>query len=397
MAKRKRLVAYNDNRIDYGIVLSVLILAIIGILSVYATTVMIEGGSLRATLMHALWYAIGTIVVIIVMQFDSEQYWKLADYLYGFGLILLVLVLIFYDRGTAAETGAKSWFRVGSFSFQPSEVFKPAYIVFLAKVITQHNERYTNRTVKSDWLLIGRVLMFAAPAIVLIQLQHDLGTNLVIMAITGGMLFLSGISWKIIVPAFLIVAVGASTLIYLAMNQEEWLYWLGFKPYQLQRIHSWLNPFGDTQGQAYQLSRSIMAIGSGGISGKGFGVSDLFIPVRESDFIFTTIAENFGFIGSAFLLFVYFVLIYQMIHTCFETKNEFYAYISAGVISMILFHILENVGMTIGLLPITGVPLPFISQGGSALLSNLIGVGLILSMRYHHRSYMFANDDQFEY
>ena len=131
------------------------------------------------------------------------------------------------------------------------------------------------------------------------------------------------------------------------------------------------------------------------MSGKGFGISEVIVPVRESDFIFTTIAENFGFLGSAVLLFIYFVLIYQMVQTCFETKNEFYSYIATGVISMILFHIFENVGMTIGLLPITGIPLPFISQGGSALLGNMIGIGLILSMRYHHRNYRFASNDAY--
>lgn len=396
MPKTRRLVAYHDSRIDYGIVLIVIILAIIGIISVYATTVMIEGDNLRATLMHALWYAVGTITVIFVMQFDSEQYWKLSSYLYGFGLLLLVLVLVFYDRATAAETGAHSWFRLGGFSFQPSEVFKPAYIVFQARIITEHNNLYTNRTLKSDFLLIGKVLLFAAPAVLLIQMQNDLGTNLVILSITAGMLLLSGITWKIITPVFLFVVIFGGGLIYLAMYQEEFLYRLGFMPYQLSRIHSWLDPFGDTQGDAFQLSRSILAIGSGGLVGKGIGVSEVNVPVRESDFIFTTIAENFGFLGSAFLLFIYFVLIYQMVQTCFETKNEFYTYIATGVISMILFHILENIGMTIGLLPITGVPLPFISQGGSSLLSNLIGVGLILSMKYHHRSYMFANDNQFE-
>lgn len=395
MAKTKRLTAYNDSRVDYGIILVVLLLSLIGMVAVYATTVMIEGGTLRATLMHALWYAVGAIVVIVAMHFDSEQYWKLANYLYGFGLALLVLVLIFYDRETAAASGARSWFRVGSFSFQPSEVFKPAFIVFMAKVITKHNDQYYNRTIKTDFILIGKVAMYSLPALVLIQLQNDLGTNLVMMSIIAGLLFMSGINWRIIVPAVLFVSIVGGGLIYMAMFQEELLYKIGFEPYQLQRIHSWLDPFGDTQGQAYQLSRSIMAIGSGGIVGKGIGVTDVNVPVRESDFIFTTIAENFGFVGAAFLLLIYFMLIYQMVQTCFETQNEFYTYIATGVISMILFHILENIGMTIGLLPITGVPLPFISQGGSALLSNLIGVGLILSMRYHHRSYMFANASDF--
>lgn len=386
----------NEGRIDYGIILTVILLAIIGIVAVYATTYLIDGNGLTPTLFHALWYAIGTIVVIAVIQLNSEQYWKLSGYLYGFGLILLVLVLFFYDRQLAAEVSARSWFRLGPVSFQPSEIFKPAYIVFLARIITQHNNETPHKTIKSDWTLLGKIALIAAPPVVLIQLQNDLGTNLVVIAITAGMILVSGISWKILLPAFLGVALVAGGVIGVVLLFPEFLIDNGIvASYQIDRIHDWLDPFGNAQGSSYQLAQSIKAIGSGGLFGKGIGNSDVVVPVRESDFIFATIAENFGFVGGAILLLIYFVLIYQMVQVCFETKSEFYAYIATGVISMILFHILENVGMTMGLLPITGVPLPFISQGGSALLSNMIGVGLVLSMRYHHRSYMFSNVDDF--
>ncbi len=131
-----------------------------------------------------------------------------------------------------------------------------------------------------------------------------------------------------------------------------------------------------------QVANSMMAIGSGGMLGKGFNVSDVYVQVRESDMIFSVIGENFGFVGSTLVILLYFVLIYRMIRVCFDTNNEFYAYIATGIIMMILFHVFENIGANIGLLPLTGIPLPFISQGGSALLSNMIGIGLILSMRY---------------
>ncbi|MBG9982001.1 FtsW/RodA/SpoVE family cell cycle protein [Aerococcaceae bacterium DSM 111020] len=392
----RRNIIQNDSRVDYGIVLTVILLAIIGLVSVYSTTYLIEDLGLTPTLFHGLWYAIGTIAIIVVMQLNSEQYWKISGYLYVFGLILLVLVLFFYDRQLAAEVSAKSWFRFGPISFQPSEIFKPAYIVFLSRVITQHNNEVTEHTLKSDWVLLGKIALVALPPLVLIQLQNDLGTNLVIIAITAGMILVSGISWKILVPTFLIAVLLAGGIIAVVLLFPDFLIDNQIvASYQIDRIHDWLDPFGNSQGSSYQLAQSIKAIGSGGLFGKGFGVSEVDVPVRESDFIFATIAENFGFIGGAILLFIYFVLIYQMVQVCFETKNEFYAYIATGVISMILFHILENVGMTMGLLPITGVPLPFISQGGSALLSNMIGVGLILSMRYHHRSYMFSDTAEF--
>lgn len=391
MTTTRQMVRNHEQRIDYGIILSVILLAIIGLVSVYATTHLIQGQDLRPTLMHALWYGVGALAIIVTMQFDSEQYWKLSRLLYGVGLLLLVLVLLFHDRQLAVETGGRSWFRIGSLTFQPSEVFKPAYTVFLARLVTEHNNHYERRSVKTDFILLGKIGLVALPPVVLVQLQHDLGTNLVIMAITAGIILISGISWKILLPVISAVLIIGGGLIFLAGFYPNILVDSGlFSPYQMSRIQNWFNPFADTQGSGYQLAQSIKAVGSGQLSGKGLGISEVVVPVRESDFIFTTIAENFGFMGAAVLLFVYFVLIYQMVQTCFETKNEFYAYIATGIISMILFHIFENVGMTIGLLPITGIPLPFVSQGGSALLSNMIGIGLILSMRYHHRNYKFA-------
>lgn len=388
----------NENRIDYGIILNVMILAIIGLASVYATTGIIQGQGIVPTLFHALWYGLGAIAIIVVMQFDSEQYWKLSTLLYLGGLALLVLVLIFYDRDLAAETGARSWFNFGPISLQPSELFKPAYIIFLARVVTDHNNKYLNRDIRSDLLQLGKILLVAAPAMILIQLQNDLGTNLVILSITVAMIILSGISWKILLPIILTGLIVVGGMIAIVAFFPDFLVDNGIlQEYQLNRILVWLNPFEDTQGSGYQLAQSIKAVGSGMLSGKGFGVSEVVVPVRESDFIFATIGENFGFLGASFLLFVYFILIYQMVQTCFKTRNEFYTYIAVGVIAMILFHIVENIGMTIGLLPITGIPLPFISQGGSALLSNMIGIGLILSMRYHHKSYMFGADNEFVY
>ena len=160
-------------------------------------------------------------------------------------------------------------------------------------------------------------------------------------------------------------------------------------------VDTWLHPEQDTTNQGYQLWQSIKAVGSGGITGTGFNNSKVYVPVRESDMIFSVIGENFGFIGGVLLILIYLLLIYLMIRVTFDTKNEFYAYISTGVIMMILFHVFENIGMNIGLLPLTGIPLPFISAGGSSLIGNLIGIGMVMSMRYHHHSYMFSSNREF--
>ena len=394
MKKKNLMYDDKDSRIDYGVILPVLLLACISIATLFSTTYLISGNtSLRMVLMQVVWYVVGVVAIIIIMQFDSEQLWKLTTWGYIFGLLMLLAVLFFYDRATFADTGAKSWFRFGTFSFQPSEVVKIFYILILAKVATSHNMKTKYKTNQTDWQLFVKLILWAAPALVLVILQNDLGTTLVFLMILGGVLIMSGISWKILLPIIIVVGLIGALLIYLVVYNRQILLNIGFKNYQFARIDSWLDPYGDQGGNGYQLFQSLKAIGSGKMLGKGFGVSDVYVPVRESDLIFATIGENFGFLGGTFLIAVYFILIYQMIRVCFDTKNEFYTYIATGVIMMILFHVVENIGMTIGLLPLTGIPLPFISQGGSSLLGNMMGIGLIMSMRYHFKSTIFEDED----
>lgn len=384
-----------DSRIDYGVIFPVLVLALISIATLLATTYFqVSQGSLRPALLQVAWYVVGTIAVVVIMQFDSEQLWKLTTWAYFMGLGLLVAVLFLYDRETAILTGARSWFSVGSISFQPSEIVKISYILMLAKVVTQHNVATKRKTTRTDFMLLCKLILWALPPLALVILQNDLGTTLVFISILGGILIMSGITWKILLPLILTVAAVGALLIYLVVYNRQILLSLGFKNYQFGRIDSWLDPYRDQAGDGFQLFQSLKAIGSGQITGKGFGVSEVYVPVRESDLIFATIGENFGFIGGCILILVYFILIYQMIRVCFDTKNEFYTYIATGVIMMILFHVVENIGMTIGLLPLTGIPLPFISQGGSSLLGNMMGIGLIMSMRYHYKSYIFEDKEE---
>ena len=197
---------------------------------------------------------------------------------------------------------------------------------------------------------------------------------------------MAGISWWIILPiiGLVILLFGIFMLIFLLPQGKEFLFNLGMDTYQINRISAWLHPFDFSETIAYQQTQGMISIGSGGLLGKGFSVLDLSVPVRESDMIFTVIAEDFGFVGGAVVLGLYLLLIYRMIRVTIESNNRFYTFISTGFIMMILFHIFENIGATVGILPLTGIPLPFISQGGSSLISNLIGVGLILSMSYQN-------------
>lgn len=381
----------DSSRIDYGIIFPVLMLAIIGLASIYvaATHDTSATSILRQVVSQLVWYVLGIVIVTVIMQFDSKQLWKLAPIVYGIGLLLLVLVLFLYSRAYAANTGAKSWFALGPFTFQPSEVMKPAYILMMAKVITVYNSKVKERTVRSDWKLIGTMILWTLPVPILLLLQHDFGTMLVFIAIFAGLVVVSGVTWRILVPSFVgMVVLGSSTLMLVATGWgQSFLSKLGFESYQFARIDNWLHPASDTTNSGYQLWQSMKAIGSGQLFGKGFNVSNVNVPVRESDMIFSVIGENFGFVGSVVLIGLYFLLIYKIIQVIFDTKNEFYAYIAVGVIMMILFHVFENIGMNIGLLPLTGIPLPFVSAGGSALIGNMIGVGLIMSMRYHYYSY----------
>ncbi|MFD1485305.1 FtsW/RodA/SpoVE family cell cycle protein [Lacticaseibacillus baoqingensis] len=388
----------NENRIDYGIILSVMLLALIGMAAIYMAVDNDTSASstpLHALIMQGVWYAIGGIGIFFVMQFDTEQLWRIAPILYGLGIFLLVAVLFLYDRSVAASTGAKSWFSMGPITFQPSEVMKPAYILMLGRVVTNHNSNYQHSTA-NDWHLIGEMMLWTLPVLVLMELQNDFGTMLVFMAIFAGVVLVSGTTWKIIAPiasVFVVIGGGAILLVTQSWGRAI-LSHVGFKAYQFSRIDSWLNPSGATSGDSYQLWQSMKAIGSGQLTGRGFNNIKVAVPVRESDMIFSTIGETFGFIGCAVVILLYFLLIYQMIRVTFDTKNEFYAYISTGVIMMILFHVFENIGMNIGLLPLTGIPLPFISQGGSFLLANMLSVGMVLSMRYHHQSYMFSGESE---
>lgn len=386
-----------DTRIDWGIILSVLVLAVIGLGSIFvaanhdSSTTSVA----KALISQSIWYVLGIIAVIFIMQFDAEQLWKIAPVAYGLGITLLILVLIFYSRAYAVQTGAKSWFAIGGFTFQPSEVMKPAFILMLGRVVVQHNTEYYEHSVKSDWELIGKLLLWTLPVAILLRLQNDFGTMLVFFAILGGIILVSGITWEILLPLFGGASLIGILAIILVTYGRNLLMLVGFKAYQFDRIEAWLNPTAGTSGNSYQLWQSMKAIGSGQLFGTGFNNSHVYVPVRESDMIFSVIGENFGFIGGCILIFIYLLLIFQMIQVTFDTKNEFYAYISTGVIMMILFHVFENIGMSIGLLPLTGIPLPFISQGGSALIGNMIGIGLIMSMRYHNQSYMFSNSKEF--
>jgi rod shape determining protein RodA len=394
--RKQRYTQEREPSLDWGIVLVLLLFMMIGLGSLFIAGNHDTGGTaataLRMTIMQGLWWVISIGIVIFLIRFDGTQLWRLAPIAYFLGLSLLILVLIFYDRSFALATGAKSWFAIGPVTFQPSEVVKPAFILMLSRVVVQHNRDYPNHEINSDWRLFGKMVAWFLPIVLLLSLQNDLGTVLVFVAIFAGIMLVSGITWKILAPMIGIGAVIGSTLIALVTTERgQWFLkkFLGFQEYQFARIDAWLHPAQDTTNSGYQLWQSMKAIGSGQLTGTGLENMKVYVPVRESDMIFSVVGEGFGFIGGALLIILYFMLIYLMIRATFQAQDAFYAYIATGVVMMVLFHVFENIGMSIGLLPLTGIPLPFVSQGGSSLLGNMIGMGLILSIGYQKNTSVF--------
>lgn len=383
MAKKRYSI---DNRIDYSIILPVFFLLLIGLAALYVATLHDYASSLGTVMIQQVaWIVLGVIVAFVVMLFNTEFLWKLTPYLYGLGLSLMILPLVFYSPELVASTGAKNWVTIGSVTlFQPSEFMKISYILMLARITVSFQQGKDREMLQDDWKLLGWYFLVTLPVMLFLGLQKDLGTALVFLAILAGMIVVAEISWWIILPVVLVagLSLGIFLFIFSTDQGKTFLHQLGMDTYQINRIAAWLDPFSYAKTIAYQQTQGMISIGTGGLTGKGFNQLDLSVPVRESDMIFTVIAENFGFIGSAAILMLYLLLIYRMLRVTFLFNNRFYTFISIGFIMMILFHIFENIGAAIGILPLTGIPLPFISKGGSSLISNLIGVGLILSMAY---------------
>lgn len=380
------------SRIDYTLVLILTLLAVCSFIAIYSAQASGQYSE-NFLLKQMVFYVAGIGIILAVITLDSDQIRRISWYAYGFGIALLAFLVVAPSSLAPVINGAKSWYRLPGFSLQPSEFMKIFLIVALANVIVTHHAKHVVKTVNSDfWLLIKLGLVTALP-LLFVMMQPDLGTSIVMLAILTGMIFVSGITWKLLLPIFGGGATIGALILVLVMKFPEFIEkYLGVKEYQLGRIYSWLDPYNYESTTGYHLTRSLLAIGSGETTGKGTGNREVYLPESQTDFIFSVIGEEYGFIGTSIVLSLFFVLIYHIMKLAMDTKNQFYTYICVGVISMITFHVFQNVGMTIGVVPITGIPLPFISYGGSSLLGNMLGMGLIFSIGYHYKKYMFSTE-----
>ncbi|PIS30458.1 rod shape-determining protein RodA [Candidatus Saganbacteria bacterium CG08_land_8_20_14_0_20_45_16] len=358
-------------------------------------------------------FIVGGLGLIIFAYLDYKRLKKLAPYFYIVMLIFLGLVLF----GGSKALGAQRWFQIGPFSFQPSEVSKIFLVIALAAFFSV---RTRLKSIKD----VGELLAMVGLPFLLIFKQPDLGTALVLGVILIGMLAVSGASPKLLILLTSpIISIMLRPFIYLwliylvivalilFLTNASWLDWfliLGLnilvgiampiiwsmlKAYQKQRILAFLNPAADPFGAGYHTLQSKIAIGSGGFWGKGFlhGTQTQlqFIPEQHSDFIFSVIGEEFGFLGGVAVLGLFGLFVWRALTIASEVPDLFGAFLASGIAVMTAFHMAANIGMTVGLLPVVGMPLPFVSFGGSSLLMNMISLGILQSLSMRRQKLIF--------
>lgn len=380
----------NSYTIDYPLLIILFCLISISLISVYSGSGQYYSSDPFYFLKRQfIWYVIGLIVMAAVAKFDYELLEKWAVPLYIIGMILLMLVHFF----GVFRNGAQRWVNLGIFEIQPSEFFKVILILFLSVTLSKIGRRKLSFT--ESMPITAKVAIFSIFPFYMILVQPDLGSALIIAAITLSLMAVSGISYKMVL---LLTSAGAGLvgmLVYLHNHYFD-IFIKIIKPHQLERIYGWLDPYGYASSYGYQLTQAMLGIGSGQMNGWGFTqgaqVQSGQIPEAHTDFIFAVIGEEFGFIGATILISLYFLLIYRIIVIALNANTLFGFYICAGSIGLISFQAFQNIGMTIGVMPITGITLPFISYGGSALLTNMITIGLVLSVNLKSKRYMFSNN-----
>ncbi len=385
MAKEKSI----WQRLDYGLLFILLLLSICSMAAIYsATHTNTVYGQYYFLTRQAIWYAIGFVALFMMLVIDYRQLKHLSIPLYLLGIIMLVLVFLFGEE----SKGAQRWLSIGGgFNLQPSELMKIFLIIALAHFLIYEQAKQPAPSFKSDLLLTIKAGLITFLPFILILRQPDLGTSLVLIAVLGIMLLVAGISWRVILLLVLLFTSLIIGLIFLYFINFD-LFSKVIAAHQLERIYGWLDPYASPGEYGYQLLQALMAIGSGHLTGKGFatGVQARgYIPEVHTDFIFAVIGEEFGFIGTSILIALYFILIYRLIQIALSCNDTFGSYIVGGVIGLIVFQVFQNIGMTIGLMPITGLALPFISYGGSALLTNMMAMGLVLNVHMRSKSSMF--------
>lgn len=358
--------------IEWGILICVILLITVGIIALYSATQEAGGEELKKQI---IWLVISIPVMILMICINYEVIAKISPIFYGIFLILLVAVLF-----TESVNGATSWFEIGIFSFQPSEFAKIFVILVFSLVITKIQERGRDEISRPTRLILA-LLVIAVPVLLIIK-QPDYGTALAFLVATVFILFTAGIKKRYIFGSILLVAIALPLLYFFILPEHA-----------KTRIDVFLNPNLDPRGAGYNVIQSKLAVGSGGLLGMGLLKGNQtqlgFLYPKTTDFIFSVIGEEMGFLVTAGIVLVYVILITKAVYIAKTAKDDLGSYIAIGIAGIFLFHMVENIGMTIGLLPITGVPLPFVSYGGSSLLTNLVLIALLLNISGRRQKAIF--------
>ena len=357
---------------EWGILICTIILLAIGLVALLSAT---QNSDYEEFKKQIMWIGISIPVIVVVIFVDYEILAKISPVIYGLSLISLIAVLF-----TEPINGATSWFNIGPFSFQPAEFAKIAVVLFMANVIVKLQQKGRDE-INRFWKL-GIILATVAVPTLLIIKQPDYGTALAFLVALIFMLYVAGINKKYIITAVLLVVI----LVPLA-------YFFILPEHAKARIDVYLNPNLDPRGDGYNIIQSKLAIGAGQIFGMGLFKGNQtqlgYLYPKTTDFIFAVISEEMGFVVAGAIIVLYVILITKSIQVAKTAKDDLGSYIATGIVGIFFFHMLENIGMTMGLLPITGIPLPFVSYGGSSMLTNLTLIAILLNISTRRKKAMF--------
>ena len=359
--------------VEWWVLAVAIILSTIGLVALFSAT---QESGYDEFKKQIIWLVVSLVIMFIVMIIDYELLAKISSIVYGVFIILLIAVLF-----TEPVNGASSWFNVGFMSFQPGEFAKISVVLFLAYVISKLQVRGKDE-INKPWKLAISILVVLLPVFLIIK-QPDYGTAVTFLFVLVAMLFISGIKKKYIISALLLILISVP-LIYQFVLPEH----------AKARIDIFLNPESDARGAGYNVLQSKLAIGAGQLTGmgvlKGNQTQLGFLYPKTTDFIYSVIGEEMGFIVAGAVIILYVVLITKAIYIAKTSKDDIGAYMAIGIASIFLFHMIENIGMTMGLLPITGVPLLFISYGGSSMITSYICIGLLLNISSKRQKAIFV-------
>ena len=356
MLKNKRLLVF--------IIMSFLIL--IGLIMIFSSSYIWAsykfGDSLKYVKQQSIFIVIGYIIIYFILKLKRDFFYRYSKIFLLISFVLLILVLI--PGVGVVRNGSRSWFGIGSFGIQPSEAMKLSLIIFTSKYLSDNKKAY--KKIKS----ILPVLLITGLAFLLIMLEPDLGTGFILIVSIIAILFVSGVNMKYFYLMGILGVIGIIGLILIA-------------PYRIDRITSFINPWSDPLGTGFQIIQSLYAIGPGGLLGFGFLNSrqkHFYLPEPQTDFIFSIICEEFGVLGALIVILSFSILCYLIIKLAIEQEDLFKKYIIFGLVFQIIFQTILNLSVVVGLIPVTGVTLPFISYGGSSLIISMISIGIILNL-----------------